>query len=221
MKKSLSKKLIICLILVILITGIVFVVYKNTNIDKTQEVKYDEFKEYIEIIDTSNLVEFVEKTEENKIIYSKKVKLAEYVGDAKLIRNKIDNSYLSNEFEINLGEIDNKKIDDFLSTCQKYVTCENSQVSINIETSQDKKENNDISILESLKNNSTVRYVFQKETKLYMVTVYVKNSNLIATFSYNGEIPKVKLPHELTEEEKKKANEKFVTVPVEGENGVG
>lgn len=228
MKKSLSKKLSIFLLVIILIIVLTVILYKVTNSSQNQDENYqnqEEFKKYIEITDTSSLEGFEMTVIDNKVIYSKESKLDEYIGNVKLIRAETNNLYMSNNFETQICKITDEDIENtvnkFVNTCQKYVNCEDVTVSINIESSQDQKIGEDNSILGSLKNDLKVHYVFDKENKLYMVSIYKQNDNVIGDFSYNGIIPEVKTPDELTEEEKKKATEKFETIPVEGENGVG
>lgn len=210
------KKLIICLFLIvfILLIFIGYNVYKNSLL---------EFNKFID--KKSSLMLFKKEIDGNKIIYSHKGKLKKYVGTILLIRGNDNDSHISDEFKINIGSIEQddleNKIVSFVNECKKYVNSTNSEVFINIKKNIDQEFKEEDSLINMLKNELEINYTFQDLQKLYMVNVKKENNDIICTFSYNGEIPKVKTPGELTKEEIEKSFNDDIFILDTDEIGIG
>lgn len=218
MKNKLKITIIIALTLMIVGTGIfVYAIFTANNID--------EFITYIEIQDTSSLNRFKIKDDGNTIIYTKKAKLKDYIGQMELKRYKTGTSYISNDFKVKLAnktDTDIKtKIDDFVVKCKDYVDCTEQEINLYFKMNQGEKLKDSSLVAKILDEGKAINYTFKKEQKLYIIRIYQEGENVIAVFSFNGIMPKAKTPEELTEEDKLKSTEKMELIHNNNENGIG
>lgn len=209
-------------ILIILVSLIVFMLLIFIGYD-TYKNSLLEFNKFIDR--KPSLLIFEKDIEGNKIVYSHKGKLKKYVGTILLIRGRVDDSHISDEFKTNIGSIDQgdleNRIVSFVNDCKEYVNSTDAETFINIKKNIDQELVEEDSLVNMLENDLEINYTFQDLQKLYMINVKKEDNKVIAIFSYNGEIPKVKTPGELTKEEIEKSFEEIVSKQNNNELGVG
>lgn len=221
MKKKVNIKIVIIIGIIFLLIGISIFAYMKFNADKI-----DEFSKYIEISDTNNLKGFETLIENDKITFTKKTKMKEFIGETNLIRYKNNNLFISNDFKFVFKNADEENIETsinkFIDECKKYVNCEKQTVNLHIQTTENKQIDDEKTLLEKITNEGVIaNYYFEKDNKSYRVSIYKEKENIIGTFSYNGKYPKAKTPEELTQEDKIKSTEKLEKNENNLENGVG